>query len=263
MNTIERALDIFEAILNNKGEITLIDLAKATGQSISTTHRICSVLIKKRYLYQQRERGKYSLGYKFLLFNDIANTSSNIKTEAMPFLKDLSEKISETVILSVYDGIEPVDIASVVPDLILKAVPGLNQMSPCHCTAVGKVFLAHMPDEMIEKILSSLEFKVYTERTITDVNRLKAELRTIVKEGIAYDDEEFLIGLRSAAAPVRGESGEVFACVSYLAPSTRVSSLKMKQFTPLVKACALSVSKALGYQDKGANRQRRVSQIQR
>ena len=254
MSTGERVLDIFEAILNNKDEIALVDLAKATGQTMSTTHRICSVLIKRRYLYQRGKRGKYSLGYKFLLFNDIANTSSNIKTEAMPFLKDLYEKISETVILSVFDGIEPVDIASVVPDLILKAVPGLNPMSPFHCTPSGKVLLAHMPDEMIEKILSTLELTPYTELTITDVNRLRSELKTIVKGGIAYDDEEFLIGLRSAAAPVRGENGEVFACVSYLAPSTRVSSLKMKQFTPLVKACALSVSKALGYQDKGANR---------
>jgi IclR family KDG regulon transcriptional repressor len=252
MSTVERILDILEAILNNRDGITLGDLAKATGQRISTTHRLCSALIKRRYLYQQRERGKYSLGYKFLLFNDVINNSSNMKTEAMPFLKDLSEKISETVILSVFDGLEPIDIATVVPDLILKAVPGLTQMSPFHCTAVGKVFLAHMPDEMIERILSKLELTAYTELTITDVDRLRSELKIIVKEGIAYDDEEFLIGLRSAAAPVKSENGEVFACVSYLAPSTRVSSLRMKQFTPLVKACALSVSKAMGYQDKGA-----------
>jgi IclR family KDG regulon transcriptional repressor len=253
MSTVERVLDIFEAILNNKGEITLVDLTKATGQRISTTHRICSALIKRRYLYQQGERGKYSLGYKFLLFNDIANTSGNIKTEAMPFLKDLAEKISETVILSVFDGVEPIDIATIVPDLVLKAVPGLTPMSPFHCSAVGKVFLAHMPDDMKEKILSTLELTAYTELTITDINRLRSELETIVKEGIAYDDEEFTIGLRSAAAPVRGEHGEVFACVNYLAPSSRVSPLKMKQLTPLVKACALSVSKALGYQEKGDN----------
>jgi IclR family KDG regulon transcriptional repressor len=254
MSTVEKVLDIFEAILNNKGEIALVDLAKVTGQSLSTTHRLCSALVKRRYLYQQRDRGKYSLGYKFLLFDDIANASGNIKTEAMPFLKDLSDKISETVILSVFDGVEPLDIATVVPDLVLKAVPGLTPMSPFHCTAVGKVFLAHMPNDMIEKILSILELTAYTELTITDVNQLKSELKTIVKEGIAYDDEEFLVGLRSAAAPVRGENGEIFACVSYLAPSTRVSSLKMKQFTPLVKACALSVSRTLGYKDKGDKR---------
>jgi DNA-binding IclR family transcriptional regulator len=261
MSAVTKALDIFEAILNNKGEISLVDLAKATGQKISTTYRICSALVKRRYLYQQQERGKYSLGYKFLLFNDITNTSSNIKREAIPFLKDLFKKISETVVLSVFDGVEPIDIATIVPDLVIKAVPGLTPMSPFHCSAVGKVFLAHMPDDVKEKILSTLELTAYTDLTITDINRLRSELKTIAKEGIAYDDEEFLIGLRSAAAPVRGENGEVFACVSYLAPSTRVSSLKMKQFTPLVKTCALLISKALGYQDKTAIRLRRISKI--
>lgn len=254
MSTIDRVLDIFEAILNNKDEMTLADLAKATGQKVSTTHRICSSLRKRRYLYQQGERGKYSLGYKFLLFNDIANPRINLKTVAMPFLKGLFEKISETVVLSVFDGVEPVDIDAVVPELILKAVPGPTPTSPFHCSSIGKIFLSHMPDDTIKKILSTLELTPYTEKTITDVNRLRSELKTIVKRGIAYDDEEFLIGLRSSAAPIRGENGEVFACVSYLAPSTRVSSSKMKQFAPLVKECALSVSKALGYQDKDANR---------
>jgi DNA-binding IclR family transcriptional regulator len=250
MSAIERALDIFEAIQKNNGEISLLDLAKATGQSMSTTHRICSTLIERRYLYQQGERGKYSLGYKFLLFSNIANTSSNIKTEAMPFLKELSEKISETVILSVFDGTDPVDIVSLVPDLILKAVPGMNPMSPYHCTAVGKIFLANMPAGTIEKILSTIELKAYTETTITDVNRLRDEINQIVEKGIAYDDEEFLVGLRSAAAPIRGENGEVFACVSYLAPSTRMSPLKMKQIAPWMKNCAQGISRALGYKDK-------------
>jgi IclR family KDG regulon transcriptional repressor len=250
MNAVERALDIFEAIQKKKGEMSLNDLAEATDQSVSTTHRTCSTLVKRRYLYQQGDRGKYSLGYKFLLFNDVANVSSNIRAEAMPFLNDLSEKISETVILSIFDGNEVVDIASVVPDLILQAVPGLNPKSPFHCTAVAKIFLAFMTDKKIDRILSSYELTAYTDRTITDIDQLKAELRTIAADGIAYDDEEFLIGLRSAAAPIRGESGNMFASVSYLAPSSRVSSLKMKQLGPLVKTCALSISRVLGYQDK-------------
>lgn len=207
------------------------------------------MLVKRRYLYQQGNRGKYSLGFKFLEFSDIARVGGNIKTEAKPFLKELFNKISETVVISLYDGDEIVDIDYVVPDLIIQAVPGLVPKSPYHCTAVGKVFLAHMPNEKINEILSSIELTVYTDLTISDVERLKSELLTVVSEEIAHDNEEFIIGLRSAAAPIRDENGEVFACVSYLAPSSRVSPLKMKQWAPLVKACALSISKALGYKN--------------
>jgi IclR family KDG regulon transcriptional repressor len=248
MSSIEKALDILE-IVQRKGEISLKNLANMTNRSVSTTHRICNMLVKRRYLYQQGNRGKYSLGYKFLEFCDINRVGGNIKNEAKPFLNELFRKISETVVISLFDGDEIVDIDYVVPDLIIQAVPVLIPHSPYHCTAVGKVFLAHMPNEKIDEILSSTELTVYTDLTISDVDRLRSELLTVVSEGIAYDNEEFIVGLRSAAAPIRGENGEVFACVSYLAPSSRVNPLKMKQWAPLVKACALSISEALGYKN--------------
>lgn len=247
MNAIEKSFDILEAILNNKNEISIIDLAKVTNQSISTTHRICSILVRKGYLYQKEKGGKYSLGYKFLLFNDIANINVNIKAESYPYLKELSDKISETVTLSVFDGTELVDIFSVVPEAILKVTPGLGTKSPFHCTAIGKIFIANMPIEKMEKILDSQELKAFTERTITDVEQLKQELDNVRKDGVAFDDEEYIMGLRSAAAPIRGQSGEVFATVNFLAPCSRVSSLRMKQLAPLVKNCGLSISRALGY----------------
>lgn len=248
MNSVEKALDIIE-IVQKKGEMSLKDLASTTGRSLSTTHRICNILVKRRYLYQQGNRGKYSLGYKFLEFTGVTKIGGNIKTEAKPFLNELFKKISETVVISLFEGDEIVDIDYVVPDLIIQVMPMLIPNSPYHCTAVGKVFLAHMPNEKIDEILSSMELTVFTDLTINDVDRLKSELLTIVSEGIAYDNEEFIVGLRSAAAPIRGENGEVFACVSYLAPSSRVNPLKMKQWAPLVKACALSISKALGYKN--------------
>jgi len=106
-----------------------------------------------------------------------------------------------------------------------------------------------MPNEKIDEILSATELTAYTDLTITDIDRLKSELLTVVSEGIANDNEEYIVGLRSAAAPIRSENGEVFACVGYLAPSARVNLLKMKQWAPLVKTCALSISKALGYKN--------------
>jgi len=251
MHAIEKSLDILEAVLKHKEEITITSIARTVGQRVSTTHRICSILVKRGYLYHKENGGKYSLGYKFLLFNgNIANTSINIKTEAFPLLKELSKKISETVVLAVLDGIEPVDIISVVPDTILKATPGLGTKSPFHCTSVGKVFIAFMPNETIERILNSMEFTAYTDRTITDFNRLKIELNTIRIEDVAFDDEEYIMGLRSAAAPIRNENGEVFASVCYLAPSIRVSSSKMKQLAPLLKNCAYAISRSFGYNGK-------------
>lgn len=248
MNAIEKSLNIIEAILYHKDEISIVDLAKATGQSLSTTHRICSILVRRGYLYQKETGEKYSLGYKFLLFNNIANTSINIKNVAFPFMKELAGKISETVVLAILDRFEPVDILSVVPDTILKATQELGTKSPFYCTAVGKVFIAYMPNEFKERIINSRELSAYTDKTIIDIDRLKAEIAIVRIEGIAYDDEEYVVGLNSVAAPIMGENGDVIASVYYWGPAIRVNHLKMRQFGPLIKDCALAISTALGYQ---------------
>lgn len=248
MSTLEKGLDILEVILHNKKEISIIDLAKYAGLSNSTTHRILSILVERGYIYQKQKGAKYSLGYKFLLYDqmsDIEYNFVNVKHEANPFLEELSEKISETMVLSIFNGREPVDIMAIVPDIILKASTGIGTKSPLHCTAVGKMFLACMPDDKINRILSSYELIPYTEKTIINFDLLKIEINNSRTEGIAYDDEEYIVGLRSAAAPIILDTGEVIACIYFFGPSARISRRKMKQIGILVRNCALEISKKM------------------
>jgi len=248
LSTLEKALDILEIILYHGKEISIIDLAKSAGLSTSTTHRILSILVERGYIYQKQKGAKYSLGYKFLLYDQISDIEynfANIKQVATPFLEELSEKTSETMVLTIFDGREPVDIIAIVPDMILKASTGIGTKSPLHCTAVGKMFLACMPEDNINRILNSYELIPHTEKTIVDIDRLKIELDNARTEGVAYDDEEYIVGLRSAAAPIILDTGEVIACIYFFGPTPRVSLQKMKQIGTLVKNCALEISKKL------------------
>lgn len=248
MSTLEKALDIIELMLYNEKEISLVDIAKSINLSNSTTYRILSVLVKRGYVYQRQRGSKYSLGYKFVLFNqktDIEHNFINIKSEATPFLKELSEKTSETVVISIFDGREPVDIMVIIPDVILKASTEIGTKSPLHCTAVGKMFLSCMSYDKRIKLLESNKLTPYTENTINDIDRLMAELDNIKKEGVAYDDEEYIMGLRSAAAPIMTENGEVLACIYFFGPSARVTRKKMLQFGALVKYYAQEIGKKI------------------
>jgi DNA-binding IclR family transcriptional regulator len=118
-----------------------------------------------------------------------------------------------------------------------------------------------MPPEKQEKALSSQDLEAYTEKTVTDINKLRLESLNVKRDGIAFDDEEYIFGLRSAAAPIRGQNGEVFATVNFLAPSSRVSSVRMRQLAPLVQSCAFSVSRVLGYTGEEKVLEKRDSRI--
>ena len=246
MSTVGKALDILEAILKNKDEVGLADLAKMTGLNRTTVHRICSVLVKRDYLYQKNKGGKYSLGLKFLQYSSMANTAASIKDQALPYLQHLCNEISETTNIAILDGVAPVSIAVIAAERILKVAPNLVDRYPLHCTALGKIFLAYMPDKRIESIIN-MGLNAHTENTKTDSDRLKKEIEIIRRDGIAFDDEEYLLGVRSAAAPVKDENGNILAAISFVGPSVRISKLRMLQLAPMVKNCALEISRSIGY----------------
>jgi IclR family pca regulon transcriptional regulator len=85
---------------------------------------------------------------------------------------------------------------------------------PAYVTSVGRVILAHLPDEDVEARLARAELKPLTPRTIATPQALRAELRRVRRQGYAVVDQELEEGLRSVAAPVRDRDGEVVAAVN-------------------------------------------------
>ena len=247
MSTVGKAIDILEATLKHRDEVGLADLANLTGLNRTTVYRITSILVKRGYLYQRRKGQKYSLGIKFLQYSKITNTAVNIKEQALPHLQKLCNEISETINMAVLDGVEPVSMVIVAADRILSVVPGLVHKFPLHCTALGKVLLASIPDERIENIINIIGLDVLTDNTIIDKTKLKKEIEIIRRDGVAFDDEEYLLGIRSAAAPIKGENGNILAAISFVGPSVRISRVRMRQLSPMVKTCALGISRSLGY----------------
>jgi len=247
MIVVEKLLSILDAVMDCGGEASLSDLAKMTGLHISAVRRFTSTLVDKGYLYQGTRGGKYSPGLKLLRFGELISVTANIKELALPLLKELCDKVSETVVLAVLDQIDCVNILTVGSEHILQVVPRTLAKLPLHCTATGKILLAYMPQEKFDNIDSILELTAYTDNTITDWSQLKSELETIKNSGIAYDNEEHLTGIRGIGAPIRGSNGNVIATVAIVAPSSRISTAKMHQIAPQVERCAIKISHLLGY----------------
>ena len=123
---------------------------------------------------------------------------------------------------------------------------GLGSRSPAHCTGVGKALIAFQPPEIVQQIIDN-GLKRYTQGTITDPEKLRAELATIRQKGYAIDDEEIEVGLRCIAAPIRDHSGQVTAAISVAAPVQRMTKKNLQATIPSVVAAAEAISRRLGY----------------
>ena len=247
MSTIGKALDILEVFLKRDDEIGLSELASSCGLNITTTHRIVHTLVKRGYLKQRQERQKYSLSTKFLQYSNVITRRMKIRDVASPILDALSKMAGESVNIAILDSNEAVYIEHIDTNKSLRIFTQIGNRVPLYCTGVGKIFLAYMRDDESQKVLKGNELLPHTANTITDVKRLKQELGQVKQEGLAIDSEEMEIGVRCLAAPVKNSSGNVIAAISVSGPSARLSDKRVNEIKPLIKSCALEISRALGY----------------
>jgi DNA-binding IclR family transcriptional regulator len=253
MKTLEKAINILELFLipeeSPREEISLTELAKLSGFNKSTVRRMVSILVTRGYLKQREKRGKYTLGTKFLDFSGVIKKRSKIRDKAVPYLVKLAQSTKESVILSILNGQYAAYNETIPSEYALKIVPDEGTKAPLYCTGVGKVFLASMTEPEVENYINSTKLESHTANTITNPDYLKAHITIIAKEGVAFDDEEFILGIRSVATGIRDNEGKTVAAVGVLGPSVRLSRQRMTEIAPDVKKCAAEISQELGYKN--------------
>ena len=166
---------------------------------------------------------------------------------ALPFLENLNKVVNESVNLVILDSNEAIYVEHIESYHDLRTFTQVGNRVSLHCTGVGKVFLAHMTEEELEGFLTSKGLPYYTENTITDFGKLKKELLTVKREGVAKDNEEKELGVKCVASPVKDFDGNVVAAVSVSGPRSRLSGNRMEELKSLVKNYGLEISRAMGY----------------
>jgi len=247
MEAIKKTFAVLELFLNNKEEISLLELSRLSGINKTTVSRITSALVKLGYLKQREKRGKYSLGTKFLDFSGFVKTRIKIRDIAIPHLIKLGQLVKESVMVAIWDGREAITHETFHANHFLKVAPDEGTRIPLHSTAVGKVIIADMSEEEFQRYFHENALEQYTSNTITDLNDLKKHIIIVKQEEVAFDDEEYALGVRGVAAALRNNDDSVIGAIGVLGPSVRLTRARMREIVPAVKSCALEISKELGY----------------
>jgi len=248
MRTLNRVLDILEVFLKiGDDNIRLSELAKLSGLNKATVNRIVSDLVDRGYLNQPKPRGKYYLGTKFIRFNQLMMQKRKLEQVAPPHLTKLAESVKDCVVLTVLDGEQALVTTVIGSQHLLRIALEAGTRTPLYCTGQGKAILAGMTEAELDQYLSKVTLKRLTEYTITGPNELKSHLIMVAKEGVAYDDEEEILGIRNVAAGIMNADSKCIAAVGVIGPSVRMTRARMREIAPPVKLCAAEISRALGY----------------
>ena len=165
----------------------------------------------------------------------------------MSFLLELAAKTGLTVHMAVLVGSEAVLIERIDSHGLVKLDTWVGMRMHVHCSAVGKVLIAFLPDEEFRRIVQPKRLIKHNQNTISSMPKLREELARVRHAGFAIDDEEEEIGVRCAGAPVFDRSHAVVAAVSVAGTVTQIPANQVEELGKLVRGAALKISWRLGY----------------
>jgi IclR family pca regulon transcriptional regulator len=235
VQSLERGLAVIRAFDAEHPQLTLSEVARATGLTRAAARRFLLTLVELGYmrtdgrLFSLRPR-ILELGYAYL-------SSLSLPEVAMPHMEALVAQVHESCSMSLLDGDEVVYVARVPTKRIMTVGISVGTRFPAYATSMGRVLLAGQPAEWLDDYLAKADLKPLTRRTVTDPAKLRAVLAKISAQGYAIVDQELEEGLRSLAAPIHGESGSVIAAVNVSAHASRGSSevIRRELLPPLLE----------------------------
>lgn len=245
VQSVDRAATVLQ-ILAREGQAGVSEIAAEMGIHKSTASRLLAALVSRELVQQDRDRGKYQLGFGILRLAAAIPGRLNLVQEAGPFLRDLAASARETVNLAVLRSGYAVNVDQARGPSTLGTQDWVGSLTPLHATASGKVLLAALTAEERSALLQSTRLPRFTSRTLTSRVRLEEELLEVAHAGLATTREEYEIGLVSAAVPVRDHRGVVIAGISVSGPEFRFDPGGAAVVAALREA-ALAVSTRMGY----------------
>jgi DNA-binding IclR family transcriptional regulator len=245
---LEKALDLLFSFQPDSPEQSLFQISRRLRFPPSTTRRLLKAMMSRRLVQQDPITKLYRLGPGVFYLASVAKEGQDVRKIALPIMERLRDVTGEnTTLHELRDGkrvcVEKVESKQVLRDTVL-----IGDQFPAHCGASGKVLLAYLPAEEIKGYLNSAKpLAALTTRTITDPQKLSAELTRIKRRGFAFScGERVMDGLCAISAPIFDYDGKVRYSLTITLTPFRLRAKGREKLAQLVRKSAEEISVRFG-----------------
>lgn len=244
--SIGRALRLLACFSEGQPAHTLSELSRQLDLAPSTVSRLLSVLEEYGYVRRSVGNGHYTLGLAPIALASVAISQLDLRRQSLPFLEMLADTSHYNANLAVLYAGDVLYLARVPAAKDLRTYTITGTRNAPHSTAVGKILLAALPDDEVRALYLDRAMEAVTPCTITTMDVLLIELDRVRVQGYAVDAEEFALGRRCIAAPVRDETGQTIAAISLSSIPASVSDEEFADAIRLVMQFATHISRTFG-----------------
>jgi len=225
VQSLDRGLAVIRAFGPDRERLSLSEVARATGLTRAAARRFLLTLVKLGYV--RNDGREFSLRPRVLELGYAYLSGLALPEVAAPHMEELVARLHESSSISVLDGHHIVYVVRVPTKRIMTVAISVGTRFPAYATSMGRVLLAQLSDDELERYLAEATFERLTSRTVTNPARLRTIVRDAARQGYAIVDQELEEGLRAVAAPIRGaDVGS--AAINVSAHASRVSMGAMR-----------------------------------
>lgn len=219
VRSLQRGLAVLGAFNGAPPELSLSQVAERTKLSPASVRRYLHTLESLGYL--SSDKGLYRPLPRVLELAYPYFATSGLTRVMESELAALSERIQESCALTVLDGFEVTNVFCVNSSQTLSIQLRVGQRLPAYCTAMGRAILLDYDRATLEQFFSSSMRVKHTDRTLVDVKDLCQRMADVAELGYAIGDEEYEVGIRTVAVPIRGPRGHIISAASISTPAAR------------------------------------------
>ena len=246
IQSIDRALDIIEVLSAESSGLGVTEIASRIHLPKSTTSRIISTLAARGYL-SRNAVGNYQIGLKLINAVSCYINSLELQTEARPYVAKITGELGLTCHLGVLDGSEVVYIEKMDVFSNVRLYSQIGVHVHAYSCSLGKCLLSNYSAEEVRHIMSNCRFVRFTDKTLSSMDELIADLDTVRRRGWAIDDEESEIGHRCLGAPIYDYRGDIIAAISASGPTSVFTEDRIESVASYLTAQAMEISRTMGY----------------
>lgn len=237
-----RLLLILEEVARRGVALKPTDLIEALGLAKPTVHRLLQTAEAEGFLQRDLDGRSYGPGPRLRRLSVNTVSSEHLRTARLAILRGVADQVGETCNLAIPDREGMIYLDRVETKWPLRIQLPIGTQVPFHCTASGKMYLSTLRRNTLDGFLSARTLVPNTDKTITEPEVLRAEIKKIAQNGYSTDDEEFMAGMAAVAVPVFDDHSRLVATLSAHAPTQRHDLAGLKQFLPKLQAGASKLS---------------------
>jgi len=225
MGGLAKGLAVIRAFTREHAALNLSDIARSAGIPAATARRCLLTLEELGYV--TRNSRNFLLRPKVLELGGAYLESMNIEQITRTHLEELAGNTSDSAALCVLDGVEIVYVARASVRTLVRLEAHVGSRFPAHATSTGRVLLAGVSGDRLQRYFDVAQLKPLTERTVTDPARLRSLIDDCRRVGYSVVEDELAYGVIALAVPVFDQQRRVVAALNTSSHSRRISKAKL------------------------------------